>query len=142
MVIKKYYKPLRRNSIMDAVIVKKSKIHGRGAFANRDFKKGEVVIKYTLKSLTEEEFKSLPKSEKHFTAKRSEGGYWLYSSPERYVNHSCEPNTSPLNRCDVAIKDIRNGEEITTDYRKDNVHSLNMVCKCGSKICRKVIKNN
>ena len=41
---------------MDDVIIKKSKIgqFGKGVFANRDFKKGEIVIRYNnLKPLTE-----------------------------------------------------------------------------------------
>ena len=31
--------------IKDDVIIKKSKIHGKGAFASRDFRKGEVFIR-------------------------------------------------------------------------------------------------
>ena len=124
------------------VIVKESKIHGRGVFANKDFKKGETVIKYNLKPLTEQEFRNLSESEKHFTS--FEGGkYWLFSPPERYVNHSCEPNTNPnlKEKYDFAIRDIKKGEEITSDYTKDDVPNLNMKCNCGSKSCKGVIKH-
>ena len=124
----------------DDILVKDSKISGKGVFANRDFKKGEVVVKYKLKPLTREEFDNLPESEKHYTSKEGDI-YWLYSSPERFVNHSCEANTHPLNKCDVAIRDIKKGEEITTDYRKDDISKLNMKCNCGSKNCLGVIKN-
>ncbi len=124
------------------LIVKKSKIHGKGVFANRDFKKGEVVIKYNLKPLTKKEFENLPEKEKHYTDFK-DGKYWLFQIPERFVNHSCEPNTNPdqIKRCDIAIRDIKKGEEITTDYRKDNIEGLNMRCKCGSKNCKGIIKN-
>jgi len=124
------------------LIVKKSKIHGKGVFANRDFKKGEAVIRYNLKPLTKEEFNNLPDSEKHFISFR-EGKYWLFNSPERYVNHSCEPNVNPNfeDKCDFAVKDINEGEEIVTDYRKDDVPGLNMKCHCKTKGCKKIITN-
>jgi len=123
------------------VLVKRSPIHGKGVFAATNFKKGEMVIKYNLKPLTDAEYASLPESEKHFTTHK-EGKYWLFSSPERFVNHSCEPNTHPINNADVAIRDIRKGEEITTDYRLDDVPDLSMNCTCGSKVCKKVITND
>ena len=127
----------------DAVCIKKSKIHGKGVFANKNFKKGQVVIKYNLKPLTKKEFESLPESEKHFTS-FEDGKYWLFLPPERYVNHSCEPNTNPnlKEKSDFAIKNIKKGEEIVTDYRKDDVPGLDMKCNCGSKNCQKRIKNN
>ena len=122
--------------------VKNSKIHGKGVFANRNFKKGEVVVNYHLKQLTKKEYDSLSETEKHFTSFQ-EGRYWLFNSPERYVNHSCEPNVNPnfKERNDFAIKDIKIGEEITTDYRKDGVPGLKMKCTCGSKICKGIIEN-
>ena len=124
---------------MKNIIVKKSKIHGKGVFANRDFKKGEIVIKYNLKKLSKEEYNNLPESEKHFVSKEN-GDYLLFLSPERYVNHSCNPNTSPVNDCDVAIKEIKKGEEIAGDYSKENIPNLNMKCSCNHKNCKKLIQ--
>ena len=72
---------------MNEVVIGKGELAGRGVFANRNFNKGEVVIKYNLKPLTEEEFKRLPESEKMFTHSHY-GQIFLYSEPERYVNHS------------------------------------------------------
>lgn len=125
---------------MGDIIIKKSTIHGTGVFANRDFKKGEVVIQYNLKPLTEEEFNNLSEKEKHYTS-REGGHYLLFLPPARFVNHSCDANTNPKNKCDIAIKDIKKGEEVTTDYAKDNIPNLNMKCNCGSKNCKVVIKN-
>lgn len=107
---------------MSDLIIGKGNLVGKGVYANRDFKKGEVTIKYNLKPLTQEEYKNLPKSEKMFTHK-----YWgvihLYSEPERYVNHSKTPNTyQELNdTCDIALRDIKKGEMITTDATKDDI---------------------
>src|SRR3989344_4136950 len=45
--------------------VKKSKIEGKGVFADRDFKKGEIIIKWNIShQLAPEEAKKLPESEK------------------------------------------------------------------------------
>lgn len=121
------------------VIVKKSEIEGKGIFASRDFKKGEVVIKWDIShQLTPEEVKKLPETEKRYIA-NLEGRYILMQSPAKYVNHSCDANTYADNFCDIAKRDIKKGEEITADYSKEAVPDLNMKCRCGSKNCRGII---
>ena len=108
---------------MADVIIKKSKVgqFDKGVFADRNFKKGEIVIKYNLKPLTKEECKKLTKSEKMFTHSHW-GQIYLYSIPERYVNHSLNGNVYQdlVKRCDVALRDIKKGEEITTNATKDD----------------------
>jgi hypothetical protein len=87
-----------------------------GAFANRDFKKGEVVIKWKLKTLTKDQYEKLPERERRqFTHKRGDLIYF-YPDPERHVNRS-EKNYNlvpdfDLN-ADVALRDIKEGEELT-----------------------------
>lgn len=109
---------------MNDVVIKKSLIgqfpDGNGVFATRDFKKGEVVIQYHLRPLTQEEWEMLPQGEKEFSHVHW-GQLHLYSEPERYVNHSDAPNTyQDLGKQqDIALRDIKNGEEITTDSSKD-----------------------
>ncbi len=107
---------------MDDVVIGKGKLAGMGVYANKKFKKDEVVIKYRLKPLTQEEYKKLPRSEKMFTHSQN-GQIYLYSEPERYVNHSKTPNTyqNHVNQSDVALRDIEKGEMITTDATKDEV---------------------
>ncbi len=110
---------------MSDVLIKKSKIgqfdDSKGVFANRDFKKGEVVIKYNLKALTIKEFQNLPEDEREFVHSHN-GVLYLYSIPERYVNHSSSSNTYQdlKNKCDIALRDIKKDEEITTDATKDD----------------------
>ena len=110
---------------MGDIIIKKGKIFGKGVFANRDFNKGEIIIKYNLKLLTKEEFDNISEIEKRFTHKHW-GKIYLYSSPERYVNNSSNPNTIQdlKNKCDIAIRKIHKGEEITTDASKDDTFWL------------------
>ena len=107
---------------MNDVTIRTGDLDGKGVYADRDFKKGEVVITYNLKLLSETEFKNLSEGEKIFTH-RHLGIVHLYSEPERYVNHSKNPNTYQdlTNNCDIAARDISNGEMITTDASKDDL---------------------
>lgn len=106
----------------EAITIGKGNLDGKGVFASKDFKKGETVICYHLQPLTKEEYYKLPDREKQFVH-RHRGTYMLYGIPERYVNHSHTPNTyQDLNRrCDIALKDIKKGEMITTDSSKDDI---------------------
>ncbi len=110
---------------MSDLIVKQSKIgqfkEGLGVFAGRDFRKGEVVVKYNLKILTKDQFRNLPKSEKEFAHVRL-GFIYLYPIPERYVNRSSNPNTIQNfeSGCDIAARDIKKGEEITCNSEKED----------------------
>lgn len=116
-------KMIERFKLKD-IVIKKSKIgqFKEGIFANRDFKKGEIVIKYNLKKLSKKEFENLSIREKRFVHSHY-GIIYLYSSPERYVNHSSSPNTFQdlKNKCDISIRNIKEGEEITTDSSKDDI---------------------
>ena len=107
---------------MNDVYLGKGNLAGKGVYASRDFKKGEIVIQYELRALTEQEFVEISENEKEFTHKHF-GIMYLYSAPERYVNHSDDPNThQDLERkCDVALRDISETEMITTDAKKDDI---------------------
>jgi uncharacterized protein len=63
---------------------------------------------------------------------------------EKFMNHSCDPNTWWLdNETMVARRDIQPGEEITYDYATTEiVIPYTMTCRCGSAICRGVVSNN
>lgn len=125
---------------MRDIIVKKSKIHRKGVFANRDFKKGEVILKWdTSYKLIKEEVDKLPEKEKIYVS-YFKGKYILMQPPEKYVNHSCDANTTAKNFCDVAKRDIKKGEEITGDYSEELLPGEVIKCNCGSKKCRGVIK--
>ena len=107
---------------MHDVIIGKGNLAGRGVCAGRDFSKGEIVIQYSLKALTEDAYDKLAEEEKLFTHNHL-GTIYLYSEPERYVNHSENPNTYQdlINRRDVALRDIKKGEQITGDATKDDI---------------------
>ncbi|HYP54112.1 MAG TPA: SET domain-containing protein [Pyrinomonadaceae bacterium] len=118
------------------VEVRSSPIHGRGVFARRAFRAGEVVLRWNLSRLiTKEEFASLPESERVYTHPFDEQRLVVVQPPERYVNHSCGNNTAVRDFRDVAVRDIPPGEEITSDYSSDDSGS-NFECSCGAANCR------
>ncbi|MBI2151219.1 SET domain-containing protein-lysine N-methyltransferase [Candidatus Woesearchaeota archaeon] len=121
-------------------IVKKSKVEGLGVFALRNFKKGEVVIKWDIsQQLTPKSIKKIPEKDKRYVA-HFNGKFILMQPPARFVNHSCDANTYANNFCDIAKRDIKKGEEITGDYSEEAISGEIMVCKCGSKNCRSIMK--
>lgn len=56
--------PRPLNIMLKDISIKKSKIHGKGVFAKRDFKKGEVVLKWHPKKLTKKQVNELSDNEK------------------------------------------------------------------------------
>ena len=57
-----------------------------------------------------------------------------------YINHSCEPNCGLRGEITfVAMRDIAQGEELTTDYAFIDNEEYSFQCNCGSPFCRKVI---
>ncbi|MDX2028409.1 MAG: SET domain-containing protein-lysine N-methyltransferase [Alphaproteobacteria bacterium] len=120
-------------------IVKSSPIHGRGLFAARLFQQGEVVLHWTnAKELSNEEYENLPESERPYVD-INHGKIFLMGKPERFVNHSCNANTTTGDKCDIAVKDINEGEEITADYAECIAIGQRMTCSCGSSGCQGTI---
>ena len=58
----------------------------------------------------------------------------------KYVNHCCNCNTiSTGYGFEIAIRDIKPGEQITDEYGLFNLEN-EMKLECGEKACRKIIK--
>lgn len=129
--------------MMKDLQIKKSKISGKGVFANRNFLKGEVVINYPNCSevLGEKQFQKLSPYQKKYVSSFNEGEYTFFKSPARFVNHSCEPNIKSNGKSDIAIRDIKINEEVTSNYQGENVPGLNFKCRCGARDCRGLIKS-
>lgn len=108
---------------MENVYIGSGELQGRGVYAKRDFLMGEVVVEYRLMPLTQEELDLLPEDEREFTHTQH-GQTHLYGVPERYVNHSDNPNTYQDFEvgADIALRDIKRDEMITTDATKDDVN--------------------
>jgi SET domain-containing protein len=114
--------------------VKDSPIQGKGLFALRTIKKGETVVAWNPKVLSKKEASALPADEQqHYMYPENDKLLWM-QPPERYMNHSCEANTHVVNRSDVALRDIAQGEEITSDYL--GLDTEDFTCTCGARNCR------
>ena len=58
----------------------------------------------------------------------------------RYMNHSCDANClGPGYEFEIAVRDIRPGEELTDDYGMLNLIDL-FRCFCQHERCRKIIR--
>lgn len=103
---------------MNGVYIGKGKLAGKGVYAARDFKEGEVVKYWNLLELTQGEFDALPKSE-HMFVHSFWNKIYLFPEPSRYTNHSLDPNTySDFDKqCDYAARPIKKGEMITNNSR-------------------------
>ena len=122
-----------------SVIIKNSKIQGKGVFANANFRKGHTIMSWDASMiLTENKAKKIPIRYRKYLVFHK-GKYIISQSPEKYLNHSCEPNTKEGNLRDIAIRGIKKGEELTTDYSIDAPHHYKMKCNCKSRKCRKII---
>jgi predicted acetyltransferase len=121
------------------IVIKKSSIDHKGVFAARDFKKGEVVMNWSIvKTLARRDLPSVLPVDEKYISYMGKGKYVIMGAPSRFVNHSCDANTKAVNGADIARRDIRKGEEITADYAKEKAPHR-FVCNCGSAGCRKVI---
>ena len=136
-------------------IVKKSKVHGTGVFANHDTPKNTKIIQYIGDKVTKSEGdrRSAERIKKYLNRK-NEGSVYIFElnkrydidgSPlynkARYINHSCNPN------CEVeiikneiwisSIKSIKKGNELNYDYGYpfDEDDFSDHICKCDSKKC-------
>ncbi len=123
---------------MSDVTVKPSPVHGLGVFAAKDFRKGETILQWRPRSLSRAEYEALSPAERDYVD-IEKGEILLMNPPERYVNHSCDPNLRPGVRADIAARDIKAGEELTTDYANFFISRGSFQCACGSPKCRGAI---
>lgn len=109
-----------------------SPIEGLGVFAAEDIPEGTVVWRYNPaidRMLTAGEIAALDENEREFMERYAYldtrlGLYVLSADNARFCNHSDNANTrgaypadGPVGGIDIAVRDIKAGEEITCDYR-------------------------
>ena len=120
------------------IVIGPSNISGRGVFARRAFRKGEIVLRWDVsQKIGRDNIESLPLEQRHFLNPFDDEFMVLLGEPERYVNHSCANNTRVEEFTDVAVRDILPGEEITSDYQSGGA-VVGFVCCCGAPNCRNV----
>jgi histone-lysine N-methyltransferase SETD2 len=119
------------------VIVKDAGNKGKGVFAIRDFTKGEfifrrrhgrVIANRDLSLLSEEDQRHLCELDWNTCA--------ILLPPGCYLNHSCDPNALRKGVNVYAWKDIRQGDEVTIDYRLNAFTGQLCDCFCESENCQ------
>ena len=113
---------------------------GRGVFAIRDYRAGELIlILHGPRIERTDPLHACP-----------EGANLLQTGPRTYIkleapgvffNHSCRPNAGIMaNRRLVALRDITAGQEIRFDYSTTMDEDFwTMPCRCGEEECRGVV---
>ena len=143
--------PARRRKIL----VRDSRIHGRGVYAARTIREGERIIEYRGERITWKEADRRPPSDPDdphhtFYFSLDDGRHVIDANvggnAARWINHSCEPNceTEETDEGRVyiqAIRNIRRGEELLYDYcliveeRLTPTLKRQYRCLCGSIQC-------
>lgn len=100
------------------VVTRRSLIAGHGSFAGAPIAAGEIVLRYA----------EIPAGPEGLGA----------------LNHSCDPTLGWADeRTLVAVRDIRDGQELTTDYALDIADpAFMMICHCETYRCRQVIEGD
>lgn len=132
-------------------IIKKNGKIGRGLFAERNIRKGEIIFhkdyRNHKKIVKTEDVNKLAERDQNHVDYIGYGRYAVDYSPSSMINHSCEPNSyvrykNFLEREVIALKRIKKGEQICMDYVIDTTGKWKMKCYCRSENCRKTIYSN
>lgn len=129
------------------VALRKSRVGGKELYTKEKISKREIIHVSEGKIISNEALKKLPKkfwgfpysiSESHSLCPKD----FNATTPDWYINHSCDPNAGSGGDCYtlLAMRDIEKGEAITYDYAMTDSYSTGeMVCRCGSQKCRKIV---
>lgn len=134
--------------------VRRSPVHGQGAFALRRIRKGTRIVEYLGERVSHAEadrrYETKDANDAHtflfIVDARTVIDAGVDGNEARFLNHSCNPNCeSVIERRRVfieAIRTIEAGEEMTYDYQiqleEDDPPGIEEVfaCRCGFAQCR------
>jgi SET domain-containing protein len=124
--------------------VRPSPIHGRGLFAARPIRAGDVVA---IKGGHVLDAAALRRVRSRVAASYIQvgDGFYLGAASRRevarnklWLNHSCEPNVGIRGEITfVAMRAVAAGEELTYDWAMEENAPARTRCRCGSPRCRK-----
>lgn len=131
---------------MKNVVVKSSEIQGKGVYAIVDIQKSETVLEIDDSHVVTDPSKLTKEQNEYDCDYLEDGKVILMQSPEKFINHSCDPSTYVKTisgvRKVLAMRDIKIGDEITYDYSINGDNDGTFTCHCGSKICRGLYQGN
>lgn len=138
----------------DLIVVRHSRIHGKGVFAARKIPAGTRIIEYRGERITQREANRRsgqdPDNPFHTFFFSLESGKLIdggdNGNDARWINHSCEPNCEAQEEDGQvfihALRDLKRGEELNYDYgliveeRHTPAVKRAYECRCGSAECR------
>jgi hypothetical protein len=124
---------------------------GLGVFAKRKFLRGEILwiaddfdIRISLEQY--HELDPVLKTKFNIYSYLDYNNKVVVAWDEgKYVNHSCDPNSTGVLQFDnisIALRDIEADEEIVEDYYSYYGHFESFPCSCGAANCRKKVLQN
>lgn len=120
---------------------------GKAVFAGRDIKAGEFICEFTGPLCSMEEYLKLhDPANNHYLQIDDDRFMGPSGSADDLINHSCNPNGGLVYRDGavkyIAIRDIREGEELSFDYSTTmDEDGWEMDCLCGDPACRKKVRD-
>lgn len=126
---------------MPRVAARPSRVAELGLFALEPLHAGEVACEFRLLREVTKEAPLRPEyDERPEHCPLIDGRFYLVESPERYLNHSCDPNSylrfGPSRIDVVARRDVASDSELTIDYLINNAGGDTWRCRCGAARCR------
>jgi len=119
------------------IIVKEAGVKGKGVFALRDFARGEFIFRRRHgRVVSNDEIALLSEEDQRHLCELDWEHSAVLLTPGCYLNHACDPNAMRSGTRVFAWKDIRQGEEITIDYRLNAFSDERWDCACGSANCQ------
>lgn len=123
------------------VTVHASPIEGLGIFAARAFRAGNRIRQVNVvREITADAPLREDLGERFDHCDYPDGKVVLLGSPDRHVNHSCDPSAHVLYEGGaaylVARRPIAAGEEVTCDYAINLTGGSTWPCHCGAARCR------
>jgi SET domain-containing protein len=126
--------------------IRPSTIEGRGLFARRAIRKGEVVA---IKGGHILDRRGLARVRGKIAESfiQIADGFFIGAATaaevkrnKLFINHSCAPNVGILGQIIfVAMRDVRAGEELTYDWAMEENTAARIECRCGAPTCRKIL---
>ena len=136
---------------LEGVEVRRSKIHGQGVFAVRDYRVGDAIGLYTGRRYPPDEHHADWDDQLTYLFALSDGsvidGAQGGGNATRHINHACAPNVEATERrahngelelIVRATRRIRAGDELFLDYALiiDCDDPAEYPCACGTGACR------
>lgn len=127
---------------MKQIYIATSKIEGKGIRAGENIKTGEIIsrVEGPLKFKIN---KNKRDALMHPNWVGVKNNIWIDPlKPHKFLNHSCNPTAGMRGLTIIAIRDIKEGEEITVDYSIiEGDPRWELKCLCNEKGCRGIIRS-